>query len=229
MDSNGASDRIFNIRLVGHRKRSGDFIVLEIRASTKSTPAFDKRSSVGKTNGFTNPISIYFMSYPSNKYPDDWPLKAYNNPEFLHSAEARTIRVNCELLEPKYRFQKYEIENTIVFFGSARTKDPESSKEHLRKLESELRDQNSLTDEENKQLKKAKTAVNQSAYYADCRELASRMARWAETLGDGKSLHVCLGGDLESWKHPTGGRTMKVPHQLGSKFRCLLNNSVRQH
>jgi hypothetical protein len=134
------------------------------------------------------------MTYPSDKFPEDWPVKAYNNPEFLHSSEARTIRVNCELLEPKYRFLKYKIENTIVFFGSARTKDPESAKENLSKLEAELGNKESLTDEENKKLKRAKNAVKQSAYYGACRDLASRMARWADTLGEGKSLHVCSGG-----------------------------------
>ena len=86
------------------------------------------------------------MTYPSDKFPEDWPVKAYNNPEFLHSAEARTIRVNCELLEPKYRFLKYKIENTIVFFGSARTQAPETAREHLTQIETELEHKISLTD-----------------------------------------------------------------------------------
>jgi hypothetical protein len=89
---------------------------------------------------------------------------------------------------------KYKIENTIVFFGSARTKDPESAKERLAQLEAELEGHETLTDEENLKIKKARTDLKQSRYYADCRELASRMARWADTLEAGKSLHVCSGG-----------------------------------
>ena len=48
-------------------------------------------------------------------------LKAYENPDFLHSAAARPIRVLCEFTEPEKRFKKYRVRNTIVFFGSART------------------------------------------------------------------------------------------------------------
>lgn len=49
-------------------------------------------------------------------------VKAYKNLDFLQSHDARIIRVLCELIEPQTRFRKYNIENTIVFFGSARIK-----------------------------------------------------------------------------------------------------------
>lgn len=49
-------------------------------------------------------------------------VKAYKNLDFLQSHDARIIRVLCELIEPQTRFRKYDIENTIVFFGSARIK-----------------------------------------------------------------------------------------------------------
>ncbi len=51
-------------------------------------------------------------------------LKAYKNPEFLGSPEARTIRMLAEYLEPESRLKKFNIEDTIVFFGSARIKPP---------------------------------------------------------------------------------------------------------
>ena len=54
----------------------------------------------------------------------DGPLKAYEDLDFLRSAEARVIRVIAELLEPQYRFQRNNIEDTIVFFGSDRIPDP---------------------------------------------------------------------------------------------------------
>ncbi|MCZ6671339.1 MAG: LOG family protein [Verrucomicrobia bacterium] len=132
--------------------------------------------------------------YPSDKFPEEWPVKAYDNPEFLHSPEARTIRVNCELLEPMYRFRKYNIKNTIVFFGSARTKEPEAAKQALAQLKAELDVKEPLTDEESKLLKRATIDVKQSVFYADCRELAHRMARWAENLGDDYDMHICSGG-----------------------------------
>ena len=47
--------------------------------------------------------------------------KAYSNKKFLNSHDARPIRVQCELIEPDIRLQAEGVENTIVFFGSARS------------------------------------------------------------------------------------------------------------
>ncbi len=131
---------------------------------------------------------------PSEPLPEGWPFKAYDNHEFLHGPEARTIRVNCELLEPKYRFQANDVQNTIVIFGSARTKAPEEAKKIVETLETEMADRDSPTPDEVQKLKRAKRDLAQSKYYGDCRELAKRMAKWSESLPDGKSLHVCSGG-----------------------------------
>jgi hypothetical protein len=45
---------------------------------------------------------------------------AYQHPEFLESAEARPIRILAEYLEPLRRFTDQKIQDTVVFFGSAR-------------------------------------------------------------------------------------------------------------
>lgn len=132
--------------------------------------------------------------YPSDEFPEIWPLKAYDNPEFLHSSEARTIRIQCELLEPMYRFQKYGVKNTLVFFGSARTKDPVAAQQALEALKAEIDGKANLNDEDAKRLQRAKIDVKQSVYYESSRELARRMAIWAEQLENGKSLHICSGG-----------------------------------
>jgi hypothetical protein len=47
-------------------------------------------------------------------------VKAYGNPEFLASKNARALRILAEYLEPKSRFDEHGIEDTVVFFGSAR-------------------------------------------------------------------------------------------------------------
>jgi uncharacterized protein (TIGR00730 family) len=49
-------------------------------------------------------------------------VKAYKNPEFLLSEEARTVRILCEYLEPARRFKNLGIRNAVIFFGSARLK-----------------------------------------------------------------------------------------------------------
>lgn len=49
-------------------------------------------------------------------------VKAYHNREFVNSKDARALRILAEYLEPRSRFEKHGVEDTIVFFGSARFK-----------------------------------------------------------------------------------------------------------
>ena len=48
------------------------------------------------------------------------PVKSYRNPKFMHGPEARALRILAEYLEPKSRLDAEGVEDTIVFFGSAR-------------------------------------------------------------------------------------------------------------
>ena len=48
------------------------------------------------------------------------PEKAFSNPEFLISAEARTLRILSEYLEPLSRLDRLKVNNTVLFLGSAR-------------------------------------------------------------------------------------------------------------
>ena len=45
---------------------------------------------------------------------------AYENPEFLNSADGRILRIMAEYQEPLGRFRRERIQDTVVFFGSAR-------------------------------------------------------------------------------------------------------------
>ena len=55
------------------------------------------------------------------------PFKAYEDLAFLQSPDARLLRVLAELMEPSYRLEREGIEDTIVFFGSARVSDADDS------------------------------------------------------------------------------------------------------
>jgi uncharacterized protein (TIGR00730 family) len=57
-------------------------------------------------------------------------VKAYNDPTFLNSKEAREVRILAEYLEPKLRLERLGVEDTIVFFGSARISDQNHPGEH---------------------------------------------------------------------------------------------------
>src|SRR6266704_2699860 len=58
--------------------------------------------------------------------------KAYQNPGFLESKDARALRILSEYLEPKSRFDHHKVDDTIVFMGSARIKSREDAEEVVR-------------------------------------------------------------------------------------------------
>src|SRR5437899_1780621 len=59
---------------------------------------------------------------------------AYLYPEFLESQEARPIRILAEYLEPLRRFKEQKIQDTVVFFGSARVDSRERAERALQSL-----------------------------------------------------------------------------------------------
>ena len=61
-------------------------------------------------------------------------IKAYRNEEFINSKNARALRILAEYLEPKARFEEHGVEDTIVFFGSARFKEGNRWYEAAREL-----------------------------------------------------------------------------------------------
>jgi uncharacterized protein (TIGR00730 family) len=119
--------------------------------------------------------------------------KAYKNIEFLNSADARTLRILSEYLEPASRFRKLQVKDTIVFYGSARVIDGKTAKYEYKQAEKNYRKNKS---EENKRLlKKAKIRHKMSRYYDEARELAQMLTKWSMDL---KNSHhrflVCSGG-----------------------------------
>ena len=64
---------------------------------------------------------------------------AYLDPEFLESEEARPLRILAEYLEPLRRFKAQNIQDTVVFFGSARIHSREHAEQALERLRAALR------------------------------------------------------------------------------------------
>ena len=58
------------------------------------------------------------MAKPPEKPPAS-PL-AYENAPFLHSPGGRLLRIVSEYIEPQARFRQLRVQDTVVFFGSAR-------------------------------------------------------------------------------------------------------------
>jgi len=118
---------------------------------------------------------------------------AYLMPEFLASDDARPIRILAEYFEPLRRFRAQDIQDTVVFFGSARTRSRESAEQALAALAAH--DGSAMAEETEAARARASRAVEWSRYYEDARELAGRLTRWS--LGLDRTHHrfvVCSGG-----------------------------------
>jgi uncharacterized protein (TIGR00730 family) len=61
-------------------------------------------------------------------------VKAYQNTEFINSKDARALRILAEYLEPRARFEAQGLDDTIVFYGSARTQPDSKYYEAARQL-----------------------------------------------------------------------------------------------
>lgn len=123
--------------------------------------------------------------------------KAYRNTDFINSSDARVIRILAELLEPKQRFQKNNIKDMIVFFGSARTMPPDEAKNYLKNIEEKIY----TSDDSDKmhfqeELENAKNQVFMSGYYQDAVQLAKRFTLWSKSLNPNSRFIVCSGGGL---------------------------------
>jgi uncharacterized protein (TIGR00730 family) len=136
------------------------------------------------------------MSNQKNNRPNHnlRPRLAYENHRFLQSADARTLRIASEYLEPLSRLRRAGVQNTVVFFGSARILSRENALRQLQELTKKRREQGgaavSLAG-----LQAARRALEMSRYYEDARELARLVTEWSLTFGNGPHvLVVCSGG-----------------------------------
>ncbi|MFB3921797.1 MAG: TIGR00730 family Rossman fold protein [Terriglobia bacterium] len=121
------------------------------------------------------------------------PKLAYRSERFLESGDARTLRIVAEYLEPQVRLRRAGVQNTIVFFGSARIMAHQEAARRVRELEALSRGGvNPPTPDE---LKAARTALQMSRYYEEARELAKLVTQWSLSLRNGTHfLVVCSGG-----------------------------------
>ncbi|MGH9398266.1 MAG: TIGR00730 family Rossman fold protein [Terriglobia bacterium] len=121
------------------------------------------------------------------------PELAYKNQQFLSSVDARTIRILSEYLEPQVQLHQAGVENTIVFFGSARILPRDVSLEKLSALESQPKASGGKG--ESADLRAARMAVDMSRYYEEARRLAFQITQWSKKLNRGSGfLVVCSGG-----------------------------------
>jgi len=117
---------------------------------------------------------------------------AYEHPEFLDSAEARPIRILAEYLEPLRRFKDQKIQDTVVFFGSARVDSRERAERALRTLRA--RGVHGADEHYQAELTKTRKAVEWARYYEEARELARLLTTWSRTLPSENHRFVVTSG-----------------------------------
>ena len=123
------------------------------------------------------------------------PPKAYKKSGFLHSDDARLVRILSEYLEPESRLKAQRVKDTIVFFGSARILPLEESKKRLAEMQQQLKSPTAVKKPSGDDIARAERAVLLSRYYEDALTLAHLIVCWARSLDGGlKRLMICSGG-----------------------------------
>src|SRR3954464_8808934 len=105
----------------------------------------------------------------STHHGESAPL-AYENPQFLNSPDGRILRIMSEYTEPLARFRREQIQDTVVFFGSARFLSSEDASQVLNQLPSGA---------EESARKAAQANIDMARYYEDARRMAYLLSQWA--------------------------------------------------
>jgi uncharacterized protein (TIGR00730 family) len=119
---------------------------------------------------------------------------AYENNKFLNSPDGRVLRILSEYLEPLSRFRRERIQDTIVFFGSARFRTASQAQRDLELLE-KPGSAKLAPEEEQMRMRRARADVEMARYYEEARQLAFKLTKWAKNLNQSRHRFVvCTGG-----------------------------------
>lgn len=141
--------------------------------------------------------------------------KAYENIDFLKGTFGREIRILSEFAEPRSRFLKEKIKDTIVFFGSARIKSPELTKQNFEELKKKLAKQKNRNSALLKEFENAKVILEMSKYYDESTKLAKLLTKWSNTLDHGRRFVICSGGGPGVMEAANKGAIMNGGKSIG--------------
>ena len=132
---------------------------------------------------------------------------AYENSNFLNSADGRLIRIVSEYMEPLARFRREQIQDTVVFFGSARFRGREEADHDLELLDKTGSTRPAPSHEQpakpteiaegkatDLQRKRAVAAVHMARYYEDARQLSGMLTNWAREIPSRRHRFVVTSG-----------------------------------
>ena len=125
-------------------------------------------------------------SHPNQQAP-----LAYENQKFLNGPDGRILRILAEYQEPLSKFRRERIQDTLVFFGSARFRSRETAEAELRSIQ----EAGVSAAEQPELLKRAEANLEMSRYYEDARKLAFLITKWTQTIAQPRRRFVvCTGG-----------------------------------
>jgi uncharacterized protein (TIGR00730 family) len=132
---------------------------------------------------------------------------AYENPAFVNGPDGRLLRIVAEYSEPLARFRREQIQDTVVFFGSARFRGREEADHALELLDNTGSSRAAPSEEQpasppqiaagqatNLQRRRAVAAVEMARYYEDARRLAQLLTVWAKSIPSRRHRFVVMSG-----------------------------------
>jgi uncharacterized protein (TIGR00730 family) len=138
---------------------------------------------------------------------------AYQNEPFLNSPDGRILRLLAEYSEPLSRFRREQIQDTVVFFGSARIKSREYAANFLTGLQAN--NNPAPAAQRATEIKRAEAAVDMARYYEDARRLAHMLTEWSLQIPAKRHRFVVTTGGgpgiMEAANlgaHEAGGKTI---------------------
>jgi uncharacterized protein (TIGR00730 family) len=138
---------------------------------------------------------------------------AYENEQFLNSPDGRILRLLSEYSEPLSRFRREQIQDTVVFFGSARIHSHENASDRLSEVRGSATQSSAA--QQSEEMKRAETAVDMARYYEDARRLARLLTEWSTQIPAKRHRFVVTTGGgpgiMEAANlgaHEAGGKTI---------------------
>ena len=117
--------------------------------------------------------------------PADSQRLAFEDPEFLQREETRGIRMQLEMLKPELSLNQYQIDHTVVVYGSARVQSAESVEKILAQAQA---NNDSAT------LQRAAQLRQGARYYEDARQFARLVAQHSSGQPRSQHFYICTGG-----------------------------------
>jgi uncharacterized protein (TIGR00730 family) len=151
---------------------------------------------------------------------------AYLLPEFLESDEARPIRILAEYFEPLRRFKEQDIQDTVVFFGSARVRSMAFAEAALKRLKR----RNGTAPSSREAVRRAERGVDRARFYEDARKLAYLLTSWSLSLNQPHSRFVvCSGGGPGIMEAANRGATEAHGKSIGLNIHLPFEQGLNKY